>query len=168
MTLAAGLVLFVTLQRLAELLWSRRNERRLRAAGGIEVGSGHYPLFVILHGAWLVALWVSASGGATVSLPLLVAFVVLQAGRLWVIVSLGRFWTTRVITIPGEPLSRRGPYRFLRHPNYLVVAGEIAVVPAALGAWGVAAGFSVLNAALIAYRIRIEDATLAERRAAGV
>lgn len=89
--------------------------------------------------------------------PLLVLFALLQLARLWVIASLGPFWTTRVITLPGAPLIRRGPYRWLRHPNYLIVAGEIAVLPLAFGAWTIALVFSVANALLLAYRIRIEE-----------
>jgi methyltransferase len=96
--------------------------------------------------------------------PLLLAFAVLQGLRLWVLMSLGRYWTTRVITLPDAPLVRRGPYRFLRHPNYLVVAAEIAVLPLAFGAWAVAAVFSALNAALLAWRISLEDHALAPRR----
>ena len=95
---------------------------------------------------------------------LLALFVLLQAGRLWVIASLGRFWTTRIITVPGAPLIRRGPYRWLKHPNYLVVAGEIAVLPLAFGLWQVAVVFSVLNALLLWHRIRWENRALAPRR----
>src|SRR5262249_24074026 len=99
-----------------------------------------------------------------VSVPLLAAFAILQGLRLWVLLSLGRYWTTRIITVPGAPLVRRGPYRFLRHPNYLVVAAEIAMLPLAFGAWVVAVVFSALNAALLAWRIALEDQALAPRR----
>ena len=98
------------------------------------------------------------------SWPLLGAFLLLQAARLWVIASLGRFWTTRVITLPGAPLVRRGPYRWLKHPNYLVVVAEIAVLPLTFGAWALALGFSLANAALLADRIRTEEKALAPRR----
>jgi methyltransferase len=91
-------------------------------------------------------------------------FLILQGARLWVLVSLGRYWTTRVITVPGAPLVRRGPYRYFRHPNYLVVVAEIAVLPIAFGAWVVAVVFSALNAALLAWRISLEDQALAPRR----
>jgi methyltransferase len=89
----------------------------------------------------------------------------LQAARLWVLASLGRFWTTRIVILPGAPLVRRGPYRYLRHPNYLVVAAEIAVLPLVFGAWGIALVFSLLNLVLLIQRIRVEDAALAPRRA---
>ena len=167
MSLCQWLVLLVAAQRLAEVAWARRNERRLRAAAGVESGARHYPLFFVLHGSWLAALWLLVPADAPVVGPLLVLFALLQAARLWVIASLGRYWTTRVISIPDAPLVRQGPYRWLRHPNYLVVAGEIAVLPLAFGAWQIALVFSTLNGLLLWHRIRVEAAALAPRRAAG-
>ena len=102
--------------------------------------------------------------GASPNWWLLGLFAALQVGRAWVIWSLGRLWTTRVITVPDEPLVQRGPYRFLRHPNYAVVAGEIAVLPLVFGAWEIAVVFSVLNAAMLWHRIAVEEAALADRR----
>jgi methyltransferase len=163
LSLSQVLVLLVALQRIAEVVYARRNERRLRAEGGIEAGAGHYPLFVALHGSWLAALWLLVPADAPVLWGLLALFAALQLARLWVIASLGRFWTTRVITVPGAPLVRRGPYRWLKHPNYLVVAAEIAVLPLAFGAWEIALVFSALNAALLRHRIRIENAVLSAR-----
>ncbi len=160
-------VLAVALLRVAELVYARRNERRLRAAGGVEHGARHYPLFVILHGAWLGALFALVPADAQVFPWPLAAFALLQLARLWVILSLGRYWTTRVIAVPGAPLVRRGPYRWLRHPNYLVVMLELAVLPLAFGAWQIAVVFSVLNVVLLWHRIRVEDAVLARRRATG-
>ncbi len=162
--IAAGVVALVALERLAELWHARRNTRALLEAGGVEVGGGHYPLIVALHASWLIAIVATVPAAASVSVPLLVLFVILQGFRAWVLLSLGRYWTTRVITVPGAPLVRRGPYRFLRHPNYLVVAAEIAVLPLAFGAWMVAMVFSGLNAALLAWRIFVEDQALAPRR----
>ena len=156
-------VVLVALQRLVELGRSRRNERALLARGGVEIGARHYPLLVLLHGSWLLAIWRFAPGG-TVSLGLLGAFGILQALRLWVIVSLGPYWTTRVITVADAPLVRTGPYRWLEHPNYWIVVGEIAVLPSAFRAYTVAAVFSVLNAILLLHRVRIEAAALALRR----
>ena len=163
---AAGVVALVALERLTELWHAQRNTRALLEAGGIEVGRGHYPLMVALHAAWLVAILLTVPPDAGVSAPLLALFAILQGCRLWVLMSLGRYWTTRVITLPGAPLVRRGPYRYLRHPNYLVVVAEIAVLPLAFGAWGVAAVFSLLNAALLTWRISLEDQALAPRRQA--
>ena len=164
MSLPQVLALLVAVQRLIEMVHAGRNARRLLAEGGIEYGAGHFPLFVALHGAWLVAVFALVPPEAPVSWPLLGLYGLLQIGRAWVLVSLGRYWTTRVITVPGAPLVRRGPYRLMRHPNYLVLAGEIAVLPLAFGAWEIALVFSLANAALLAWRIRVEDAALAPRR----
>jgi methyltransferase len=161
---ATGVVALVALERLGELWLARRNTHALLEAGGVEVGGGHYPLIVALHAAWLLAIPLTVPKEATVSVPLLALFVLLQGCRAWVLLSLGRYWTTRVITMPGMPLVRGGPYRFLRHPNYLVVAAEIAVLPLTFGAWMVAVLFSVLNAALLGCRISLENQALAPRR----
>ena len=158
------LILLVAVQRLGELVWSRRNEGRLKAAGGIEHGAGHYPLFVLLHASWLICLFLAVPSDAPVNWWLLGLFGLLQLGRVWVIASLGPYWTARVITVPERPLVARGPYRFFRHPNYLIVVGEIAVLPLAFGAWQIALAFSLANAALLAWRIRIEEAALAPPR----
>jgi methyltransferase len=163
---AAGIVGLVALERLAELWLARRNTHALLEAGGVEVGGRHYPLVVALHAAWLLAIPLAVPSEARVSVPFLILFAALQGFRAWVLLSLGRYWTTRVITVPGAPLIRRGPYRFVRHPNYLVVAAEIAVLPLAFGAWTVAILFSVLNAALLVWRISVEDQALAPRREA--
>jgi methyltransferase len=160
-------VLLVALQRAAELVYANRNSRRLLAAGAIEHGRRHYPLLVLLHAAWLAAVFFLVPPEAPVIWPLIAVYLLLQAARLWAVASLGRFWTTRVITLPGAPLVRRGPYRWLKHPNYLIVAAEIAVLPLAFGAWALALGFSLANAGLLAARIRVEDEALAPRRAPG-
>ncbi|RDD62015.1 isoprenylcysteine carboxyl methyltransferase family protein [Ferruginivarius sediminum] len=163
MGLPQFVVLLVAAQRLAEVIYARRNERRLRAVGGIERGAGHYPLLVLLHAAWLGSIFMIVPPNAEVSLLLLCFYVVLQAGRLWTIVSLGHYWTTRVMEVPGAPRVRQGPYRYLRHPNYLIVVLEIAVLPAAFGAWGIAGAFSVANAAVLLWRLRVEEQALASR-----
>ena len=157
------LLALIVLQRLIELAIARINARRLLAAGGIEHGASHYPLMVALHVAWFAALAVLVPADAALDPSLFILFIVLQVGRVWVIVSLGRYWTTRVITVPGVPLVRRGPYRWLRHPNYLIVMGEIAVVPLIASAWEIAVAFSIANAGLLWHRIRIENAALAGR-----
>ncbi|HEY5289678.1 MAG TPA: isoprenylcysteine carboxylmethyltransferase family protein [Caulobacteraceae bacterium] len=146
----------VTAQRLGELVLARRNTRRLLARGAVETGAGHYPAIVVLHAAWLIGLWVLAWNRPT-NLILLAIFIVLQIARVWVIATLGGRWTTRIITLPNEPLVRRGPYRFVAHPNYMVVAAEIAVLPLAFGLWQFAILFSALNAAAMWVRIRTEQ-----------
>lgn len=156
----AWLVAFLAAQRLAELVFARSNTARLRAKGAVEFGAAHYPLMIALHASWLIGLWVFGHDRPIVRLWLAV-FVLLQMGRLWVIASLGQRWTTRVIVLRGATPVTRGPYRWLRHPNYLIVALEIAVVPLALGMPVYALVFSLANAALLAYRIRIEHEALA-------
>jgi methyltransferase len=156
----AFLLAFITLQRLAELWLAQRNTARLVAAGGTEFGRAHYPWVVAMHAGWIAGLWWLGHGRA-VDPALLAVFVLLQAARVWVIASLGPRWTTRIIVLPGERLVANGPYRWLRHPNYLIVALEIAVVPLALGLPLFAALFSVLNAAILYQRIRQENAALA-------
>jgi len=153
--------LLVAAQRLGELALARRNSKRLLAAGGIEHGAGHYPLIVALHGGWLAALFVLVPPDAPPNWWLLGCYGLLQLGRLWVIASLGARWTTRVIALPGAGHVRRGPYGFLRHPNYLVVAMEIPLLPLAFGAWEMALGFGLANLALLAHRIRVEERALA-------
>lgn len=153
-------VLLVAAQRVLELAYANRNTKRLLAAGGVEWGRGHYPLIVALHAAWLASLALIVPANAPVSWTLIGVFLVLQAARLWTISTLGPYWTTRVIRVPGSPQIRRGPYRFLRHPNYVVVALEIAILPAAFGAWWIAGIFSVANAVLLAHRIKVEESAL--------
>jgi methyltransferase len=156
---AATLLGYLTVQRLAELCWAKQNEARLLAVGRIEYGRAHFPLMVVLHAAWLVGLWALAFDRPLV--PSFVAlFILLQIARFWVLATLGRRWTARVVVVPGEQLQRGGPYRWLRHPNYAVVIGEIAVVPLALGLPIYALVFSILNAAVLAIRISAENAAL--------
>ena len=162
MTGATLFLAFIVLQRLSELVIARRNTARLLARGAREVGAGHYPVMVALHTAWVLALlWFGR--GQPVSLPWLALFVALQGLRLWILGTLGGRWTTRIIVLP-EPLVARGPFRVLRHPNYTLVVAEIFVAPMVLGLIWVAVAFSILNAAMLAWRIRVENAALAPLR----
>lgn len=154
-----ALLAFVTLQRLVELPIARANTKRLLAQGGHEVGASHYPLIVALHAAWLITLWWLAPG-RPIDIPFLLLFLLIEAGRVWVLRTLGDRWTTRIIVVPGETLVQRGPYRFVRHPNYLVVISEIAVLPLVFGLWDIAIIFSLLNAAILVVRIRAENRAL--------
>jgi len=158
-TLAIVILALVTLERFVELWLANRNMRRLIAAGAHEVAPGHYPLIVALHAAWLAGLWWLAPG-RPVNLPLLGLFGLVEGGRIWVLKTLGRRWTTRIIVVPGETLVRRGPYKFLNHPNYAVVVAEIALLPLVFGLWRTALVFSLLNAAALAIRIRQENRAL--------
>ena len=159
MILSIVILVLVTFQRLGELVLANRNTRRLMARGAAETGAGHYPLIVGLHAAWLLGLAILA-WDRPANLIWLGVFVGLQLARVWVIASLGDRWTTRIISLPGAPLVRRGPYRFVSHPNYVVVAAEIAVLPLVFGLVGYAIVFSLLNAAVLAIRIRAESRTL--------
>jgi methyltransferase len=154
----------VILERAAELAFATLNTSRLRETGAVEFDARGYPWFIVLHVAWLGSLFVLVPADAAPSWSLLALYAVLQLGRLWVIATLGWRWTTRVIVLPGAPLIKRGPYRHLSHPNYAIVAGEIAVLPLAFGAIAIALVFSVANLALIARRIRIEGRALAALR----
>jgi methyltransferase len=149
----------VTLQRVGELWLSNRNTRRLLASGAREYGAAHYPLIVIVHALWLIALWWLA-----LSRPVdgfwLGVFVLIEIARIWVLVTLGRRWTTRIVVLPNAPLVRRGPYRLVNHPNYAVVAAEIAVLPLVFGLWQIALIFTFLNAAVLTVRIREENRAL--------
>ncbi|MFZ1415802.1 MAG: isoprenylcysteine carboxylmethyltransferase family protein [Defluviicoccus sp.] len=156
--------LLVTLQRLAEVVFAERNRRRLLVRGGTEVGAGHFPLFFLVHGGWLISLAVLVPADAPIVWPWLSVFLALQPLRLWVIASLGERWTTRIIIVPGAPLVSRGPYRLVRHPNYLIVALEIALLPLAFDAPAIAVVFSLANALLLHHRIRIEEAALSGLR----
>ncbi|HEX4615371.1 MAG TPA: isoprenylcysteine carboxylmethyltransferase family protein [Stellaceae bacterium] len=156
----------VALQRLIELAHARRNTARLRWRGAVEADAGGYPLYVLLHAGWLVSLALFVPAETSPNWLLIGLYALLQLGRIWVIVSLGGYWTTRIITLPDAPLVQTGPFRYLRHPNYLLVAAEIAVLPLAFGAVAVATAFSALNLMLIARRIRIEERVLAPRRGA--
>lgn len=160
---AIVLLVFVTLQRLAELAWSRRNERRLRALGAVEAGAAHYPAMVALHAAWLLTLWL-LGWDRSLAWGWVAAFMALQAGRAWVLATLKGRWTTRVLSLPGETLARGGPYRFVSHPNYLVVALEIPCLPLAFGLPWVALGFGLANLAVLGWRIRVEDAAIRPSR----
>lgn len=160
MSLALVVLVFVTLQRLGELVLARRNTARLLARGAVEIAPGHYPLVVLMHGAWLAGLWWLA-WDAPVNLAWLAVFAVLQLLRVWVLVTLGPRWTTRIIVLPGEPLVHAGPYRFLSHPNYCVVVGEIMVLPLVFGMVWYGIVFTILNAAVLTIRIGAENRALA-------
>lgn len=160
----AELVLgYVTLARLVEMRVARVNTAQLMAMGAREVAPGHYPVIIAMHVAWLGTLWWLAPGRAVVA-GWLALFVLLQPLRVWVMVTLGRRWTSRIIVVPGETLVRSGPYRFMVHPNYAVVVGEVVSLPMAFGLDWVALVFSATNAIMLTIRIRAEDTALAPLR----
>ena len=160
MTPAAILLTLVTVERLAELWLARRNTADLLSRGAVEVGAGHYPLIVLLHALWLSGLWLIA-WVRPIEPVWLGVFLVLQLLRGWVLLTLGQRWTTRIIVLPGAPLVATGPYRYISHPNYLIVIAEIAVLPLCFGLPWYALVFSAANAAVLTIRIRAETAALA-------
>ena len=165
--IAYGIIALVVLQRAGELVLANRNTRKLKAQGAVEIGAGHYRFIVLLHMAWLMAVLWMIPFPVVIYWGWILVFLALQGLRIWVIASLGPYWTTRIISLPGLPLVKRGPYRFIRYPNYLVVAGEILVLPLAFGEILVAIVFSIANAAMLYWRIRQEETGLAPRRELG-
>jgi methyltransferase len=165
MLAACAVVAYVVVARLVELFISNRNTRVLRARGAVEYGAAHYPVIVAIHAAWFIALIAFLPRPFVMHWVWLGVFAILQALRIWTMASLGAWFSTKVLTVPGVSLVARGPYRFMRHPNYAIVAGEIASLPLAFGEAAVAIVFSVLNIAVLAFRIRTEDTALAPRRA---
>jgi methyltransferase len=162
--LMAFLVLaFVTAERLFELWLAGRNTRNLLARGAMEAAAGHYCLIVALHAAWLGGLWIAA-WDRPLNMGWLTVFSILQILRIWVLATLGSRWTTRIIVVPGEALVRKGPYRLMKHPNYAVVIGEIAILPLVFGLVTYALIFSILNGLVLTVRIRAENAALADLR----
>ena len=163
--IAYTIIVLAAAERLGELIYAAHNTRALLAKGGVEIGRAHYPLFILLHTAWLVSIVLTLPLPAVVSWAALSAYLVLELLRVWTIGSLGPYWTTRIITLPNAPLVKRGPYRVVRHPNYLIVIGEIAVLPLVFGEIWVSVAFSLVNAALLVWRIWEENLALAPRRA---
>jgi methyltransferase len=163
--LFTGLVALVGLERLAELVVSRRNARWSLDRGGLESGQGHYLFMVVLHAGLLVGavveVWIRQPGFVPLlGYPALLLVIASQALRWWCIVTLGRQWNTRVIVVPGLEAVRRGPYRIVSHPNYVAVVVEGAALPLVHTAWMTAVVFTLLNAGLLTIRIRTEDAAL--------
>jgi methyltransferase len=164
-TAAALLLGVVTAERVAELILARRNTAALMARGAIEVAPEHYPAIVLMHALWLASLWIF---GATLMIDpaWLAIFLSLQVLRVWTLMTLGPRWTTRIIVLPDSALVSNGPYRFVSHPNYLVVIGEIAALPVCLGLPWIALLFSAANAILLSIRIRAETIALTGSRLA--
>lgn len=160
MTVFHAVLALVVVERGGELMLARANTSRLLRLGAVEIDRDGYKWFVLLHAAWLAALFVMVPAATAPNWPLLALFFALQAGRLWVIASLGRRWTTRLLVLPGAPLVTSGPYRWLSHPNYLIVLGEVAILPLAFAAVAIAVGFSACNVVLLARRIRLEARAL--------
>lgn len=163
MTAAMIVLLLVTLQRASELVIAKRNTAGLIAKGAVEHGASHYPVMVLLHASWLAGLW-WFGWNATIIWPFMLLYIALQAFRIWILATLGARWTTRILTVPNETLVAKGPYRFVRHPNYLLVLFEVPVLPLAFGLPWFAMLYGALNIAMLAWRISIEDQALKPAR----
>lgn len=153
---------FLILLRLGELLLARRNERWLLQHGAVEYGMRHYRYIVMLHVFFFISLiteYVFTSTGYY-SVPLLVLYFLLLAFKAWVIFSLGRFWNTKILHISGYPLVKKGPYKFMKHPNYIIVIAEIALIPLIFHLYITAVVFSLLNAVMLYVRITEENKVL--------
>ena len=154
------LILLVAVERVAELVVSKRNLDWSKANGGREFGAGHYPVMVALHTGLLVGATVEARARRRWNWPAFWVVLAAQALRWWCITTLGKQWNTRVVVVPGAPRITGGPYRVVPHPNYLAVVLEGAALPLVGGAWMTAGVFSVANALLLRTRIRVEDEAL--------
>jgi methyltransferase len=158
--------LMVLAQRGLEELHSQRNTRRLLAEGAVEAGADYYPVVAITHLAWIASVFFLIPASAPIVWPMLVLFMVLQVVRYWIIGTLGRYWTHRIITLPSAPIVKAGPYGFVKHPNYAVTIAETLLLPWAFGAWALGLIMVAIWTAVLRYKIQLEDEALAARRAA--
>lgn len=156
--------LLILLQRGLEEFYSARNTARLVAAGGREAGRDYYPVVAITHLAWIAAIFLLIPSAAPIIWPLLILYLLLQVVRYWVIATLGRYWTHRIITLPHAPIVHAGPYLYLRHPNYVVTIAETFLLPLVFGEASIAVIFGCVWSAVLYYKILLEDAALSERR----
>jgi methyltransferase len=156
--------LLVLLQRGAEELYSVRNTRLLLAQGGREEGRDYYPVVAVTHLAWIAAIFFLIPPDAPIVWPLLALYLVLQVARYWIIGTLGPYWTHRIITLEKAPIVRKGPYSWIRHPNYMVTIAETLLLPMVFGASALGAIMTAVWSAVLYYKIVLEDAALAKRR----
>ena len=160
------IAILILAQRGLEEVYSQSNTKKLLAEGASEAGAAYYPVVATAHLSWIASLFLLISPNADVSWPLLMLFLLVQFVRYWVIGSLGRYWTHRIITLESEPVVRRGPYKYIRHPNYVITLIETMLLPLAFGAWGLALIMTAIWAAVLHYKIMLEDEALAKRREA--
>ncbi len=159
------ILVFVIIQRLVELLIAKRNEKTLLAKGAYEVGATHYPFMILLHSCFFISLIIEViffKSILTPLYPLLFLFILLQLLRVWCLVSLGAFWNTKIIILPDANVVMKGPYAYIRHPNYLVVCLEIVVLPLMFQAYITAICFTILNFIILSVRIPMEEKALKE------
>lgn len=158
------IIAIVILQRLIELIVAKRNEKWMLSQGAFEAGARHYPLMVLMHIAFFISLLMEVivfdRPLTKIWIALLVIFLLAQIARIWCLTSLGKFWNTKIIVLPGAKVIKKGPYKFIRHPNYVIVATELLVLPLLLGAYFTAVIFSLLNLWMLSVRIPVEEAAL--------
>ena len=164
LNIAVIIIILVAFQRLSELFIANKNTKRLLSEGAQEYGQAHYPFFILLHSSWLIACLYYAILNPMINWVYMILFIIMQLGRLWVLLTLGKYWTTRIISLNDVPLVKKGPYRFVSHPNYIVVACELFLLPMALGQWWLSILFTILNIPLTYHRIRVEESVISHRR----
>jgi methyltransferase len=161
-----SVILIVIIQRLVELKIAARNEVWLKQQGAIEYGHRHYKFIVLLHTCFFLSIIAEyyLRGRHTeigfLSYLFFVIFIFLQAGRIWVLASLGKYWNTKILRIPGAELVSKGPYKYFKHPNYIVVVLELAVIPMMFNLYYTAIVFTMLNAVMLTVRIKEENRAL--------
>ena len=153
---------FVVLLRFAELIHSKRNEKWLLENGALEYGQKHYPFIVLTHTLFILSVIVEYTVKQTASYSLLLmSFYFLMLGmKVWVIVTLGKFWNTKIFHIPEIPVIRKGFYLYFKHPNYMIVIIEIALIPCIFQLYITAIIFSILNLVMLSIRIKVENKVL--------
>ena len=159
------ILVFVIIQRFVELRIAKRNEKIMLERGAYEVGATHYPWMIFLHVSFFVSLLIEVFFFKSLLIPhfsWLMVFVLLQFLRIWCLVSLGVFWNTKILILPGANVVIKGPYAYIRHPNYAVVCLEILVLPFMFGAYVTAIIFSILNVIMLSVRIPLEEKALKE------
>ena len=160
------IITIVIIQRLVELLIAKRNEKWMRSQGAFEAGAGHYPIMVMMHITFFISLLLEVlvinKPLSPLWIPLLSLFLIAQLARVWCLTSLGKFWNTKIIILPGADVVKKGPYQFIRHPNYVIVATELLVLPLIFSAYFTAVVFSLLNLWMLSIRIPTEEKALKE------
>jgi methyltransferase len=166
-TLMLAIYIFIALvimQRIVEVMIANGNARWIKSQGGYEVGKEHYKYIVVLHALFFVSLIIEVtvidSGFVFWTVAPLIIFLLAQFGRVWALSALGRFWNTRIMILPGAKVVAKGPYRYLRHPNYVIVVTELACLPLIFQAYWTAILFTIMNALVLSIRIKVEEKAL--------
>ncbi|MFA1820753.1 isoprenylcysteine carboxyl methyltransferase family protein [Virgibacillus oceani] len=158
------LFVLIIIQRLIELKIARRNEKWIKRKGGVEIGKEHYKWFVLIHSLFFLSILIETTLRDGAILPfnyiLFLLFLLTQAARIWCVLSLGKFWNTKIIVLPGSSLVKKGPYKYVKHPNYIIVGIELFIIPLLFGAYITAVVFPILHILLLRIRIPCEEKAL--------